>query len=353
MRAALFKIAVLAPLLIVMPATTSAQSVAEYLRLVSRYPNDPEGAVATLDTWTSRATIEEGIEACLRVVPEMRRSMCSDQQIVSAAMLHTDIALVHIGRANIAKSLLQHEDEFHVRMAARLLAAVASVRGLFSERWFEFMTTLHIAAGRAGDAVVIVGEGLARHPRAARLLMVRGVITEQSIFNYNNLRGEESQNDRASTIVFRTLQDAAADYRRALHIDPTLASARVRLGWTALLLRDRGAIATFSTALEGEPDARSRYLAHLFLGGIAEREKRWDDAVREYQAARAVLPAYQTACIALSHAEDARGNRAEARAIATVCAYLRDDEMDPWWGHRLGNPDIAMLEWLRAEARRQ
>jgi hypothetical protein len=50
--------------------------------------------------------------------------------------------------------------------------------------------------------------------------------------------------------------------------------ARLRLGWIHLLLRDKRAAGDLSTVLQDATEDSIRYLAHLFLGAVAEQEGR-------------------------------------------------------------------------------
>lgn len=96
-------------------------------------------------------------------------------------------------------------------------------------------------------------------------------------------------------------------------------------------------------------DSSIVYLAHLFRGGIAARNGRQSDARQAYQQARRAGPGHQTACVALSQIEAARGDLAQARTVALECLALRRGD-DPWWS--MGALDPNTPDWLHSEVRR-
>jgi tetratricopeptide (TPR) repeat protein len=318
-----------------------AQPAGDYLRLIDRYIEDADAAIRTLASW-SRAAITDGVDACVRVTTQSpAAAVCSTQEKVAAAMLHSDTA-TSIINSNPERAT------FHIQIAGRLLDHVQD-RPLFVQRWYEFIAMLYVSGGRFQEAAAVVNEALRKYPSAATLYAVRGAVAELRVaFDHPNMQGEVITDDRTNSRVTRTLEAAAADYRRALDLDPRFVTARLRLGWIHLLLRDGRAARDLSMVLQDTTDDSIRYLAHLFVGAIAEREERLADALREYQAARQVGAPYQTACVALSHVEDALGHSARARATALECVALKKAD-DPWW--RLGPFDPRTLDWLHAEAR--
>ena len=116
-------------------------------------------------------------------------------------------------------------------------------------------------------------------------------------------------------------------------------------------LEDKRAKTDLEAALADATDDTIRYLAHLFLGGLAERERRLAEARREYEDARAVGPGFQTPYVALTRIEAALGHDALAREQAITAVQLMKTDDDPWWDFRIGF-DRESLRWLRAEARK-
>lgn len=311
-----------------------AQSPADYLRLVDRYGEEADAAIKAL-AGQALTAIPEGVNACV--------TLCNQDALTAAAMLHSDAATLIVDSA-------PEEAAFHIRMAGRLVSRVRD-RPVWVQRWFEYNAMLYLSAGRFQDAATLANEGLARYPRAATLYAARGTVSEvQVTFDHPNLRSEAITDDRVRFRVTRALEGAAADYRRALALDPRLGVARLRLGWIHLLLRDRrAAAADLSIVLQETTEDSIRYLAHLLLGAIAEGGGRLRDARRAYEAARQAGPHYQSACVALSYLEDALGDPTRARAVALECFGIPKED-DPWW--RLGGFDPRTLDWLHSEARR-
>ena len=110
-----------------------------------------------------------------------------------------------------------------------------------------------------------------------------------------------NRRDRAATLVnrgiihmqARDLENAVADYRSAIAMDPALAEAHVNLG-IALLHRggqDQAAIESLTRALEMKPDRPevalyTRAVAHEMLGNVRE-------AYEDYAAAAALAPEWK------------------------------------------------------------
>ena len=147
------------------------------------------------------------------------------------------------------------------------------------------------------------------------------------------------------------LKGAATNFVHALSVDPHNAEAHLHLGWVRFFLQDKRAKADLDAALADADNDTTRYLAHLFLGGIAERENRLPDALREYEAVRSLGAGYQTPYAALSRVEGALGHVDRARELAMVGLQLTKADDDPWWDLRIGF-DRESLVWLRAEARK-
>ena len=145
------------------------------------------------------------------------------------------------------------------------------------------------------------------------------------------------------------LEPAAQAYRLALKADSHMAIARLHLGRVHFLQHDSRARADLEQALADATDVSTRYLAHVFLGDFAEREKRPADALREYEAAMAVGPRYQTAYVAAARMADVLGQFERAREIALAFVGIEKRE-DPWWDYRLGGLNMPALEWLRTAA---
>jgi tetratricopeptide (TPR) repeat protein len=322
-------------------AGARAQTPDAYDALVDQYARgDATGALTQLSAWTPAA-----LTSASRDRP---RAMASGRQR-AAVMLHTDLAYAYVlARATADAS-------FHIGAARRIISMMkGGGRGdertqLFERRWFVVVAGMHTAVGRFDQADLLVREAQAMYPRDAMLQVARGCIREMDAV----LRSNDARDLGQAPRVTGLLEAAAAEYRRALGFDDTLASAHLHLGWVRFLGHDDRGVSEFESALEHADDDSTRYLARLFLGAVAERENRFEDARREYEAALALGPTFQTAFVALGRAEEALGHSARARELAQQYAALFERHEDPWWDFHLGGLDQSTLQWLRREARSQ
>ncbi len=324
------------------------QGASEYDALVSRYAAGDAAPVAELAAWPPARVAQ--------VVLGFPRTDARSRTL--AGMLHTDVAV----------SLIDDTPDlaaFHLDQARSLLRATPD--RTFLQHWYGLVVNLHASRGDLGRADAAAYDGLRQFPRDPALYVLRGTIAELRVgaqvlsrMRAGGLpRGDAplahpSVYDREARRTARGVLDAAAaDYRRALEIDPRSALARLRLGWTHVLLRNDLAQTELSQVLADTTAGDVRCLAHLFLGYLAERRGDLEGALEQHEAARRETPDSQTACVALSRAEAALGRTERARATALACATLHPRREDPWWAFYLGGfMDADALDALRAEARR-
>ena len=327
-------------------APIAAQTTGDYPSLVEEYARGgDQGAVAALARW-SRPVVINAVNAWA--------SKFTPQQLVAAAMLHTELASRVIDNTPSLAA-------FHIGTASRLIDALNAAdrrheRGLaVKRRWYEFIVSLYTSRALLAEAERSALDGLADFPRDAVLFVALGAIQEMRVgFDEPDLRGAAlPDNTRAFTRLTRSLESAASNFRRALAIDNGLATAHLHLGWVHFILHDGRAAEDLRAALAQAPDDGVRNLAHLFLGAVAERDKKLTDARQEYEAAQAVGPACQTPFVALIRVEEELGHHARARELAQTFAELPLKVEDPWWDYHLGRPDLAALAWLRHEAHGQ
>ncbi|HEV8143347.1 MAG TPA: hypothetical protein VGQ77_10835, partial [Methylomirabilota bacterium] len=277
-------------------------------------------------------------------------------QLVAAAMLHTELGAAILGS-------LPSQTNVHLHHAQDLLDAMGTRRGEREHadavrlRWYHFVISLYSTDARLGDADRYAREALGKFPHDPVLIVQKGTIVELSAaFNVPPPPSPTLGRGRApdsATRQSRTLESAAAEYRRALELDPHLAVARLHLGWVHVLVGDNRARDDLAMALADANDDTVRYLAHLFLGGLAERQSRLDDAAKEYELAHEQGDRHQTPFVALSRVEAARGHADRARELARELAALERVDDDPWWDYHLGAIDQDALKWLRDEAHRR
>jgi len=277
----------------------------------------------------------------------------SPRLLVSAAILETEAALAIVDsrpfdaafHVDVARTLL--------RSAARDPATRESVNAI-SRRWYYFVATVFVSAGQMQPAAWYISEGLLEFPGDAALYFARGTIAERMVQVgwQRDLRRSLPEIGLERTRIETLLKRAMEDYQKALSLDRNLAAAHLHLGWARLYLGDNRARGELEAAAAANATSRVRYLAHLFLGGLGERQKKYDEARAEYESALQAAPEFQTAYIALSRAEEALGHTGRARELAETCAQLSKTESDPWWDFMIAF-DRDTLEALRTEARRQ
>ena len=182
------------------------------------------------------------------------------------------------------------------------------------------------------------------------LYVYRGAITElRAAVKATDVRGRAPNATLGPAA--RQLENAAADYLRALALDAHFTIARLRLGWVHVRQGDPRARGELETVLNEASDRDGQYLAHLFLGTQAERDQRLPDARREYEVAQDIAPQCQTPYIALAHVAEMLGDVDSARRAASRLANLEKHE-DPWWDYQLVGLSLGPLIWLRAAAHR-
>jgi tetratricopeptide (TPR) repeat protein len=331
-------------LLVLVSHTASAQNAAQYLALAREYAaGQGADAVERLSTWPRDDITAAAIVASVTA---------SSRDLIAAAMLHTDLANTIIdGQPDAAR--------FHVNKARGLLSIA---RGrltdheharTFSPRWFRFVVGMFTSCELLDAAVEYELLASTAFPENPHLYVARGIIQEVRARKtlIPDLRRGLSPTTVGRRAIENLYQSAATQFLHALSIDSHDAEARLHLGWVRFFLGDKRAKGDLDAALTDARDDTVRYLAHLFLGGLAEREDHLAEALGEYESARAVGAGYQTPYVAMSRIEDALGHADRARELALVAVQLEKSDDDPWWDHRIGF-DREGLNWLRAEARR-
>lgn len=140
-------------------------------------------------------------------------------------------------------------------------------------------------------------------------------------------------------------EKAEGALRDALALDGGLLEARLHLG---KLLLDRARLVEAEPVLHevaaGSGDDRQRYLGRLFLGRLAERRERLDEAAGFYLQALEAWRDGQAARLGLGHAvEKTSGPAAALPLVAASLAASRrlDRAADPWWLYYFGPPGVA------------
>jgi tetratricopeptide (TPR) repeat protein len=320
--------------------TADGQTPSDYFALEAEYATHPSAAVAALAAWP-RSAVNEAVAACLHTDPRLpRAATCTMRQQMRAAMMHTDVATVLFDAR-------RGDASFHIRAASTLIDVLAN-ESEFSERWWSLVAGLFASRGEIDDARAVLRDGLARHPRSAALLTMRGVVEERAALGeFANLRGQDLFDEAVPGRIPQALERAARDYLLALEIDPAFVEARLHLGWNRMLLRDARARDDLNGVVERATDTSVLYLARLFLGGLSMREGDVEEAAAQYSEAQRIGPHYQSACVARSHALAMLGRGAEPQTDGGRCTAVSSDESDPWahWATRAPHP--RHFAWLR------
>jgi hypothetical protein len=327
-------------------APTSLAVDPEYASLVTQYRDgNVQAAIASLAKWPSERVRAQTRSAKGGTGLDVR-------QTEAAVMLHSDVAMFLAAIA--PRSSRQQLD------AAQMLAATLPDEGPagFTQRWQAYAVGTYLVQHDFRTAQRAVDEGVGRLPRSADLLLMKGTLMELAARSETaDFRGTWTAaggiNRMASPIVARiedTLVAAANAYERALELDPSLVSARLRLGWVYGINHSNAhAREQLRMVANGKSSRELRYLAHLFLGGLSDIDGDPEGAYYEYEAAHATLPDAQSGCIALMRAARLTGRTdLEQELLAQYAARRRASE-DPWWYFSMGF-DSDLVAWLHARA---
>lgn len=308
--------------------TSTATLDADYARLSATYRSgDIVSAVGEIVRWP-----EERIKAARGGAKASPEGMAR-----TVSMLHIEAAF----------ALLPDR-----RADSHFSAAEAFVEALpkqdadgFAARWRVFAATYDVMRGRMTDAQVRVrlARGKGVHSRHAELMLV--ALQEFDVRRRINGRVRDIES------AFEMGTSLAPAYGRVAEEYPDFLAARLRWGWALYINRSPNARALLETVATRATRPDLRYLAHLFLGAVAERENRLDDAVRAYDAAVAAIP-QQSALIGLIAVAGALGDDERMlRATRTLQGLSPVNGDDPWTQYNNGFTGDELLAELRAAAR--
>ncbi len=225
------------------------------------------------------------------------------------------------------------------------------------QRWLLAAGRIRQAQTDLGDARRHFERAVSREPAWAEAWLALGTVFETIAQLPDTRLAVRLQTDRGVFERTRRTEvtvQARRCYREALEAQPGLHEARLRLGH---VLQLRGEAAAARTELErvaaaGAPDDL-RYLAHLFLGDLAEARRDWAGALAHYRAAVDLEPQAISARLALSASRALADDPAAAthEALAVLETRATDPERDPWWTYlRPGRHQVAAaLSALRRE----
>lgn len=280
-----------------------------------------------------------------------------DRFLKRAAMLHTDLGIVHRDSHVTQTAGLSHLVEdgravgdagrpWHWMMARAFLHLVpraaedpdvrlwyqAVGTHLWSSRTFtEAMPHLRRAAEIfPGDAEIqfllgVCHEALAApHIQSAVASRLAMMSSEEAARYQPGVQAADRENE-----------DAREAFQKAVRADASHAEARVRLGRAWLLHGEYAqAVDELNAALEQTGNPVLRYLTHLFLGRAYERRGRGDLASAAYEAASVLFPLAQSPRLAISQLALQAGERDATRGIVAFLSLPAAREADdPWWSY--------------------
>jgi len=203
----------------------------------------------------------------------------------------------------------------------------------------------------------------ARLPGRASILYESGRLAELFATDYALIgRVSMTSGARGQTVMLERIQqrrtgylnDAAGWLRQAAALAPADDQLHVHLGRVlALSGNDDEAAAILTRATQSEDDATG-YLAAMFLGGLRERQQRFDEAAAAYRAAIERFPRGHAGYIGLSELLQ-RGGHADEAAVALreLLKSGASPTREPLWWYQFEPPGTAeaRLAALRKDVR--
>lgn len=161
---------------------------------------------------------------------------------------------------------------------------------------------------------------------------------------------------RARMVRAQHLARARRAFDQASSADPTNLEARLRMARVYMLEDKRDRAADILEAMLGTAslDLRTAYLARLLLGTLRDRSGEHEKAVVWLREAVTLVPAGQSAHLALAASLHAQGRAVEASAVTMRTLTGPRQPADPWSGYAYGEFWLIepTLRGLREEARR-
>jgi len=248
----------------------------------------------------------------------------------------------------------------HWDVAMDLLDALpASPRDAFVGEWYASIGAYFVEQRQFSNALVHFDRARGLVPDDARVLYGEARLHE-------TLSAPRMQNFvRATTmdngVFVRGIESAARELRRAegllqkaLSADPTLVTARLRLGRVIMQQqRWKEGLTHVERALAETKDPMLGYFANLFAGDAELALGNTDEAQRSYERALTLFPDAQAPRLGMAAALSVGGDREAAVAAVLPTLTKRPDgrgEDDPWWMYYDSNMEeaTALLERLRA-----
>ena len=316
-------------------ARPSAQGAdSEYLALLNRYAGgNAAQPVATLASWA---------DAKARLAVESLDPKTATDRARAGAMIHSEAALAILYSNQAPWESVRARVFTHIDLARSFISHLRDPKPrTFETRWHGLAALMFTMSGERSRAEQEANLALALDSKNADAMMAVGVFFER-------LRGMRD---------WRGFTSAAGIYRWILGVHPDFLEARLRLGLSDTLESGpttREAREQLTTVATKATRTELQSLAHLFLGRLDEREKRLDDAAREFELAHTIRPS-QSSFLALIRTASIEGRTDRLLQLATDYAKrpASADQDDPWLLFRAGLTSGELIEWLRDRVRAQ
>jgi tetratricopeptide (TPR) repeat protein len=333
-------------------------SLVEYNKLVTAFRAGDDGPAQAIAFWPNKQVL--AMVALLPPAP-LKFPPWDAGQFKAAVMLHTTTALNLLGTADRSEGAL-----LHLQVGTEILRRGGKDVPDFVGPWHTAIARLLMNRANLEVLAAFLERARERFPDDPTIQFLSGVFAEfmagpssfeelaPSAVSFAKMpqalermsKRRTGRLDEAARFLGAALGAGGHDAEMLLH------AARVEM----LRNHDDEAVRMFRD-IDGSAATRTdwRYLAALFAGGLHERTGRIDDAMASYRRAAAILPAAQSARVALSEVLRRAGRAGEsAQMLRDAVAARRPPAVDPWWTYFLEDPDLtaARLKRLLAEARR-
>ena len=199
---------------------------------------------------------------------------------------------------------------------------------VFERYWYFALLTMLEGAVRPVMTQAFVERALERFPNEPRFILSRAIAADLA-WSTGAARAEGATEPGPSLDAARVRQY----YEDAIGRPTVGTEARVR--YAHFLLRSQAPDLALTQLIDAEStptgDLHLRYLHALFKGHALEALERREEAAAAYRAALAILPAAQSARVALMNTSLLLGDRTGAEALAEAIQTDRGGAVDPWW----------------------
>jgi VWFA-related protein len=216
---------------------------------------------------------------------------------------------------------------------------------VFEQYWHFAALTLMEGVIQPSVTEGFVTRALERFPDEPRFLLSRAIVTDQRWAT----RGAGATLNAEGMPRHDHPEAVRQSYAAAMAHPETAVEAHIRYAW--FLHRsgrnEEARVHLMEGATKPTSDEALRYLRHLFLGHVLWALDEHDKSVGSYRAALTILPAGQSARVALMNALLMRGDRDAAEALAEQIQTENATDRDPWWSYWQGHYRVHPLAMAR------